>query len=229
MSHVAALEASGILAGLLALIHVLSPYARERSRERSVVIGPLSSGAVAAYIFLHLLPSIDEGTDEFGWMVTILAMAGFVAYYGVEVYVEDNSSSLFSVKVAVGWAYSFLIIYSLPVAFEENPVAALVVALALGLHVLQADSRLGWGEPDQFDRWGRYVLATAPVLAVAVDAALGDPSAEVSAGLSAFVAGMLLIGLFRDELGDRQNANFPLFLVGLAVYGGLVALEGVVG
>ena len=30
------------------------------------MIGPISAGALAAYVFLHLLPSLDEGADDFG-------------------------------------------------------------------------------------------------------------------------------------------------------------------
>jgi hypothetical protein len=48
----------------------------------------------------------------------------------------------------------------------------------------------------------------------------------VAAFLSAFVAGILLLGLFRDELGNRDGQrHFGLFLVGILVYGSLIGLE----
>lgn len=229
MDFTKALEWTGLIAILLASAHLASPWVRDHIHERTF-IAPIGAGALAAYIFLHLLPSLEESETEFGTGITIVVLGGFVAYYGVESYLDNRPGHLFGVKIAVGWLYSFLIVYSLPTSFEANPASAVVAALALALHVLQSNTHLGSESPTAFDRVGRYVLASAPLAALALDAVLGTPSVEVAAFLSAFVSGILLLGLFRDELGDGAGQRrFGLFLIGLVAYGSLVGLEELLG
>jgi hypothetical protein len=221
-----ALEWTGLMAVLLALLHVASPWIRRRVQGWWDLLAPVGAGALAAYIFLHLLPSLEETETEFGVGIAIVVLAGFVVYFGVEGFLDDRPGHLFWVKIAVGWLYSFLIVYSLPSSFEAKPASAVVSFAALGLHVLQSDNRLAAEDPEPFDTAGRYVLATSPLAAIGLDVVVGPPSVEVAAFLSAFVAGILLLGLFRDELGNRDGQrHFGLFLVGILVYGSLIGLE----
>ncbi len=230
MDFTQALEWTGLIAVLLSGVHLASPWAREHIHGRFAFIAPVGAGALAAYIFLHLLPSLEETETEFGVGITAVVLGGFVAYYGVESYLDGRPGHLFGVKIGVGWLYSFLIVYSLPTSLESNPASAAVAVLALGLHVLQSNTHLAAESPSAFDNVGRYVLMSAPLVALALDAVLGAPSAEVAAFLSAFVSGILLLGLFRDELGDGAGQRrFGLFLVGLVVYGSLVGLEELLG
>lgn len=230
MDFTQALEWTGLIAVLLAGVHLASPWVREHIHGRFTVITPIGAGALAAYIFLHLLPSIEESETEFGTGITIVVLAGFVIYYGIESYLDGRPGHLFGVKIAVSWLYSFLIVYSLPTSLEANPASAVVAALALALHVLQTNTHLAAESRSAFDNVGRYVLTSAPLAALALDAVLGTPSAEVAAFLSAFVSGILLLGLFRDELGDGAGQRrFGLFLVGLLSYGSLVGLEELLG
>ena len=223
-----ALELSGVAGLLLALVHLLGPRARRRYLARVEVWGPLSAGAITGYVFLQMLPSIDEGIDDVGLVVSLAVLVGFVAFYGAEhALAERPPRHLFAVRVVIGWLYSFLIVATMPALLEQRPAAAGVSIVAVALHVLQADNRLALADDQAFERWGRYALATAPLSAVVVDVVVAEPSPEVAAVLAAFVSGSLLLNIFRDELGGQRLASFPLFLVGVGAYGGLVALEHV--
>jgi hypothetical protein len=228
VSYEEALAYTTLVAFAVAVVHVTSPWVRRRVHGRWEQLAPLSSGALASYIFLHMIPSIAEAEVELGMGVAAVLLAGFALYYGLEGYLDEHPGHLFWVKVAVGWFYTFLIVYSLPSAFERSTPAALVGFLALALHLLQSDNHLAAEHPEPFDRSGRWVLATAPLVAVVLDVVVGPPDSEATAFMAAFVSGMLLLGLFRDELGNRLGQRrFGLFLVGVAIYGSLVLLEEV--
>lgn len=214
----------------LAGLHLVSPFVREWARERASWIEPLSAGALAAYIFLHLLPSLADGEAEYGGAITVTVLAGFVVYYTLETAVADRPRRYFGLKVAIGWGYSFLIVYSLPGTLEESPMAAVVSAVALGAHVLQSDHRLASEHPGPFDGWGRFALATAPLVAIGVDVVLRETSDQTAAYLSAFASGVLLLSLFRDAIDRHQRLRaLPWFLAGLAAYGGLLLIEEALG
>ena len=230
MGYTAALELTALVALSLIAVHLLTPRFRSWADGRATVVAPIGGGALAAYIFLHLLPALGEDEVDYGMAVTLVVLIGFVTYYGLESYVAEHAHKLFRVKLAIGWVYSFVIIYSLPGTIEESVVAALISAVALGLHVLQSDHHLAEERPESFDRWGRYVLATAPLTAVGLDVVLGAPPTQSAALLSAFASGMLLLGLFRDGIGHRRHlSEFPWFLLGLSLYGGLLLMERVIG
>lgn len=223
-----ALELSAVAGLILALVHLLGPRARRRYLARVEVWGPLSAGAITAYVFLQMLPSLDEGVDDLGLVVSVAVLVGFVAFYGAEhVLAERPPRHLFAVRIAIGWLYSFLIVATMPALLEQRPAAAGVSIVAVALHVLQADNRLALADDEAFEAWGRYVLATGPLAAVIVDVVVAEPSPDVAALLAAFVSGSLLLNIFRDELGGQRLASFPLFLAGVGTYGGLVALEHV--
>lgn len=219
------LEWTALAALLLAAVHLGSSNVREWVRGRFEIVAPVSAGALAAYIFLHMLPSLEETENQFGAETTIVVLAGFVFYFGIESYLDERPHRLFWVKVAVGWAYSFLIVYALPSELETAPGSAAVATIALALHVVQSNNRLATTNEKAFDAQARYVLATSPLAAWTLDLFV-QPSDETAAFLSAFVSGILLLGLFRDELGEGvTRRRFPLFLAGLAAYGALVGVE----
>ncbi|MCC5950755.1 MAG: hypothetical protein JJU45_01535 [Acidimicrobiia bacterium] len=230
LSWAEALDFAAVIAVLLAGVHLLSPWLRRKAHARWAVINPLSAGALAAYIFLHMLPAVAESEHEFGLAITGVMLVGFVAYYGVEGYLDHRPNRLFWVKIAISWIYSFLVVYSLPSTLATRPAAALVAFAALALHVVQTNNHLAAQAEEQFDAQGRFALATAPLAAIILDFAMGSPSDAAAAFLSAFVSGILLLGLFRDELGSGgRQLRFGLFLVGVTAYGSLLLLEHVLG
>ena len=81
-----------------------------------------------------------------------------------------------------------------------------------------ADYRLGAEYPRQFDRWGRYVLATAPLAGWLVDLLHVERDPLVSDVVTALLAGSILYTIVRRELPQDEHSSFPWFLAGALVY-----------
>lgn len=86
------------------------------------------------------------------------------------------------------------------------------------IHLLYADSHLGREFPSAFDRWGRFALASAPLIGWAGDLFYFENNPAVSGLLTAFLAGSVIYKLVKSELPEERKSDFVWFLVGILVF-----------
>ena len=151
-AELAALLWSGLIAAVLAAIHLASPRLRPATSRHQVLIGSLGGGMAVAYVFLHLFAAIEKGHAIFGDRIHLIVLLGFLLYYGAERGLgksgqgETRSYELW-LHLAMAWLYSWLLIYALPDALLTNGAAAIpptIGALASTHTPQRSKGRLNW-------------------------------------------------------------------------------------
>lgn len=223
-----------LFSGLLALVHVVSgrwQIANPGVHRRAV---SAAGGASVAYVFVLLLPEISEAALLVGerrseallaeQSVYVLALAGFVAFYGVEVLVTrrthesvEEATPVFWAHVAVFAAYSAVIGYLL--FHQEAPGVwnQVFYTLAMALHFGVTDAGLHRHHGDLFDRRARWILAGGTLAGSALGLATGVSGLGLTM-LFGFVSGALVLNVIKEELPEIDENRFAAFALGVGAY-----------
>ncbi|MBA3588755.1 hypothetical protein [Methylibium sp.] len=201
----------------------------------------IAGGVSVAYVFLHLLPELSEGQDVLSETtssavafadrhVYLIALAGLVAFYGLERFAltsrysersrqrEDaTSAGVFALHIASFAAYNVLIGYLLLHRNTSDTPSLVFFALAMALHFLVTDFGLHEHHKSRYDRVGRWVLAVA-VLGGWLLGLYTQIEATAIVVLIALVAGGVILNVMKEELPERRESRFSAFLLGVAAY-----------
>ncbi len=212
---------------LLAATHFAAPTFRKYIEANEARVSSLGGGMAATYVFIHLLAELDKGHELVGDRIHLFVLFGFLSYYGIEHSLShakhknrlaERSRLEFSIQIAIGWVYSWLIMYSMPESIQETGLRIVPPLVALALHLIYSDFHLGKAFPTQFDRWGRIVLASAPIVGWAGDVIFFQDNPAVSDLLVALLAGAVIYKLFKYELPEHRQSSFAFFLLGVIAF-----------
>ena len=198
-----------------------------------------AGGTAIAYVFVHLLPELAAGgraieanegllATFFERHVYLVALVGFVAFYGLERFVDDakqddqtplSDVGVFWVHVGAFALYNALVGYSLH--HRQTVLAAALFAVAMAFHFLVNDVGLADAHAGIYDRTGRWVLAAAVVAGSAVGALVHLDEA-LFAVILAFLGGGVVLNVVKEELPEDRESRFPAFAVGAAGYAGVL-------
>lgn len=237
-------------AGALAALHLLAPHLRRLPLVPERVTASFAGGIAVSYVFLHLLPEIAEGNEEIGKLlgeegdrlplagleVFLVALVGFTAFYGLERLAERHAGSdvataqVFRLHLGLFVVYSAVIGYTLPLNWRSSAAFAVLFTVAIGLHFVLVDRGLEAHYGRRFDRRPPRLVLAAAVLAGWVLAVLVPPTSGVVVSmLTAFLAGGILLNVFREEIPSARRSHFGWFAGGSALYAVLLTLVTVVG
>ncbi|MFB6135423.1 MAG: hypothetical protein ABEJ04_01565 [Halobacteriaceae archaeon] len=223
----------------LAVVHLLGRRLRfldalPRSRWLS-----LSGGVSVAYVFVHVMPEVSRagvhvGPEPLGIgflerHVYLVALAGFVAYYGVESVAKRASEEpaeglrVFWLHVGSFAVYNALAGYLLVHREEPGAESLLLFGVAMALHFLVNDWGLRHHHGDAYHDRGRWVLAGAVLAGAAVGAVAPVDRAAVAA-LFAFLAGGVVLNVVKEEVPAERESRFPAFAAGAALYAAVLVL-----
>ena len=226
-----ALDITLIIAVAFGMIHLLGPQIRRRLQAKDALVRAFGGGMALAYAFLLLLPELEITHAVIGDAIHFIVLAGVVMFYGLEVglqsyWVPERSRRyllIFWVHIAIGWVYNWMVIYGMPAQVAIGPGHAIITGVAVGLHFIYKDYLLSLHQSREYDSWGRYVLATAPLAGWPTDVFVA-PSEMVFDLVLAVLVGYLLQNVFRNELSDTLGANFSWLLAGVVTYALLVGI-----
>lgn len=199
-----------LLAGNLRFLHVVP-----RSRWLSG-----AGGVSVAYVCLYLLPEIRNGsdTDSFVWL-----LAGVTCFYIVERQAilsaragSRNAPGLFWISIIAFSVYNALIAYLM----VRQPDRVLY-AVAMSVHFIVNDYGLRERYQRRYDTVGRWALASAVLLGGGAASLVQVPE-MVLASMLAFIAGGIVLNVFKEELPDERESRPVAFLVGVAAFGTLL-------
>lgn len=235
---------------LFAAVHILGRnMAFLRSTPRSAWLS-VAGGVSVAYVFVHLLPELAahqtavaarvEDTaagDLLGGIerhVYVVALAGLAAFYGLDRVVRTSARRRMArgeasrPPIGVFWLHlGSYAVYNLLIGYlllhrEETDLRGLVIyAVAMGLHFVVNDQGLREHHGEVYDRFGRWLLAVAPVLGWAVGLVV-ELSPLALAALFAFLAGGVVLNVLKEELPEDRESRFSAFLLGTAAYAALL-------
>ncbi|QLC35057.1 hypothetical protein EFA46_012430 (plasmid) [Halarchaeum sp. CBA1220] len=227
----------------LALVHLYGRRLRvldhlPRSRWLSV-----AGGVSVAYVFVHVLPEIGRasthvGPEPFGLAflehhVYLVALVGFLAYYGVERAAKRSTRDpdadaggglrVFWMHVLAFALYNLLVGYLL-LHREESGLASLVLfGVAMALHFLVNDWALRQHHGDAYHARGRWVLAAAVLFGLGVGFAV-PIGRQALAVLFAFLAGGVILNVIKEEVPEERESRFSAFALGAAGYTAVLLL-----
>lgn len=222
-----------------ALIHFFSGkllHVREVPRSRFLSV---AGGIAVAYVFLHLLPELNEyqreleGHVENGFFtsienhILIISMIGLAVFYGLErfatSYKRKQKLYVFWIHISSFTIYTFSIGYVLAESEFESSSTMMLYFLALGIHFVTVDQGLRHHHQKLYDQRGRVLLA----LAVLAGWTVGTFAEVNDVGLSivvAFLAGGVILNVMKEELPEERESSFGAFLIGLIGYAFLLLI-----
>jgi hypothetical protein len=228
------------LAFALAAVHYVSsklPGIDELPRSS---ILSLSSGVSVAYVFVHVLPEVGRANrtiTETGMMLShleeyvyLVALGGFVTYYGLERYVRRTRPTpdgrttrpgIFWIHVGAFAVYNALV--GVLLFHRETPGVGslLLFAVAMALHFIVNDYGLREQYNVAYCGRGRWILS-ASVLGGAAVGALVPIGRPVLGMLFAFLSGGIVLNVIKEELPSERDSRFLPFLAGSVAYSALL-------
>ena len=227
----------------LAGLHPLGPTLQ---RVRLVLERGFTSfggGMAAAYVFLYLLPRLAEGNEAVGRVledrieltpltdlaVFVVALLGFLVFYALEWAARRSAPGeaeaprvVFGLQLLFFSLYSALITYTLPLKLRAGVAAAVLFAVAMGLHVIATDRVLQEHFPRSLTSARRWALAGGAVGGWLVAVLVPPTSTLLVNLLTALLGGAILLNVFVDELPPERHSSFAWFTAGLVAYAGLL-------
>lgn len=160
---------------------------------------------------VHATPLLDLA-------IFLVALAGFVLFYGLERLVRgtrgrgperkasDPPAGVFYLHLGSFTVYNALITYTMPLRLRTGILFALLFSMAMGLHFVLTDRGLGDNYPHRFRRWGRYVLAGGLMSGWVLAALLAPTNTLVVSLLTAFLAGSVLLTCLEELPSERRSS-----------------------
>src|SRR5699024_10502773 len=201
-----------------------------RSRFLSV-----AGGISVAYVFMHLLPELEEyqkGFDasfrNFTFLeshIYIIALLGLVIFYGLEQLAkkskqESEKSGVYKASFNVFWVhigsfalYNAIIGYLILRGEYQSQWGMLLYFVAMGIHFVTNDKGLRATHKEDDDRYGRWLLAV-----------FTEVNILILSMLSAFLAGGVILNVMKEELPEERDSSFPSFFSGVLGYAILLLL-----
>ena len=214
-----------LIALILGATHVIAPRVFGFRNAQTNAFG---GGLSVAYVFLHLVPSLDSSDDVVGPRVYFVALLGFVVFYGLDVLFQPPKDTHPTKYHAYLWAfflYDGLLVFTLALALPPTPILTLVFALSLALDVLDTDLDLQAEYGARFVKSGRWVLLAGVAVGYALSV-VRRPDPLVIDILTAALAGFMMFHTFKGQFPAVRNKKFPAFVVGLLTFWGLHVLLG---
>lgn len=221
----------------LAIIHIYAGKLKfldviPRSRWLSA-----ASGVSVAYVFVHLLPDLNEqqaAIADSGFVgfvehhVYLISLFGLTVFYGLERLVRTSEEKqeaknqpkdmgVFWIHMASFSAYNALIGYLLVHREKVGLLNLLFYFIAMGLHFLVNDFGLRADHQHTYHRLGRWILAAAIVVGWAIGVATKINDAAIAV-LFAFLAGGIILNVLKEELPEERQSQFGAFATGTAIY-----------
>jgi hypothetical protein len=120
--------------------------------------------------------------------------------------------------------YNAIITYTLPSTYRTGVLYAVLFTVAMALHFVLSDRGLEEHYGALFDRWPPRLLLAGALVTGWVLAVVFAPTRSVTVSvLTAFLAGGVLMKVFKDEVPETRRTSLRWFTAGLAVYAALLA------
>ncbi len=240
------LQTDTFLAALLFALIFIFGWRLHRARTPRAVLS-LGAGATASYVFVRMLPELDEAQTAFvaasagralpapELRVYTAALLGFIVFYGLENLVawarehpepkagRDWSNPVFLLHVGGFALYAWLVTYLMVRGISDTPLPIALYAIAMGLHFIGVDHSLLREHGATYMRVGRFVLAAAALAGWSVAMMIEISRAAIITSLG-LVSGGVVMNSMVMELPTEKDGRFWPFVVGAAAYTALLLL-----
>ncbi|MBL7479010.1 hypothetical protein [Legionella bononiensis] len=229
----------------LVIFHYLSPWFANHLPGNGSAFVSFAGGVAVAYVFLHMLPNLVEYNKPIGrflmtnqWLtpftellIYIVALLGFLIYYGFDLVAEryrdegDYDGMVYGLHLTMFCLYNFLITYTMSLRALTSISATVLFTFAMALHFVLTDRKFCRFYSTQFNHLGRFILISA-LLVGWICSVLFDPvNVLIAAFMLAFLAGSVLLNVFREEIPVSGLASYYWFSFGALLIMFLLLLQ----
>lgn len=219
---------------VLMLFHLLSPWFAHHLPDNGRDFASFAGGVAVSYVFLHMLPDLVEYNKPIGeflinnqWLnpftellIYIVALGGFLVYYGFDLLAErykdegNDDNLVYQLHLFMFCLYNFLITYTMSIRTLSSLTATILFTLAMALHFVLTDRKFSRFYEMQFNHHGRYLLVIALLIGWLCSVIFDPVNILVAAFMLAFLAGSVLLNVFREELPASGLTNYFWFCLG---------------
>lgn len=229
----------------LIFFHFISPWLTNRLPQNGRAFISFSGGVAVAYVFLQMLPELVEYNKPIGeyllknhWLTSftelliyIVALFGFLIYYGFDLVAEryrakgNDDNLVYILHLFMFCLYNFLITYTMSLRVVSSLTATLLFTIAMALHFILTDQKFCRFYPVKFGHLGRFLLITALLFGWICSVIFDPVNVLMIAFLVAFLAGSVLLNVFREELPAVNTASYFWFALGAAIVAIVLLLQ----
>jgi hypothetical protein len=218
-----------LVALILVAAHLIAPRVKGliKHPERQQALG---GGLSVAYVFLHLIPSLDAADGVVGPRIYFIGLLGFVAFYGLDVMFQPpkhTHPTKYHAYLSTFFVYDGLLIFTLGLNLPPTPVLTLVFGLSVALDVLNTDLEMQDEYGERFVKWGRWLLIAGVAIGYGLNL-VRRPHPVVVDLLTAALAGFMIFHTNNGVFPVSRNKKFPWFLAGVLAFWVLHVLLGAV-
>jgi len=195
----------------------------------------IAGGVAVAYVFLHMLPDLVEYNKPIGefllnnqWLtpftellIYIAALFGFLVYYGFDLLAEryrdagHDDGLVYGLHLSMFCLYNFLITYTMSLRALSSGMATAMFTVAMALHFVLTDRKFCRFYAVRFQHFGRFLLMSALLVGWLCSVIFDPVNVLVSAFMLAFLAGSVLLNVFREELPAARLTHYTWFSFGI--------------
>lgn len=230
------------------LVHVFGGRLVFLSKAPRSVWLSAAGGVSVAYVFVHLLPELADHQEVIGESARdegllgpieshayLIALIGLSLFYGVERFArckggqrsgaekQETPLGVFWVHLGAFALYNVLIGYLLLHREETDLRGLIIYGVAMSLHFIVNDQGLRQHHGPTYHRYGRWLLAAAPVSGL-LFGLVTSVSALLLSALFAFLAGGVILNVLKEELPEDRRSRFSAFALGATAYSALLLL-----
>ncbi len=224
----------------LVAFHYLSPWFANHLPGQGRAFVSFAGGVAVAYVFLHMLPDLVEYNQPIGrflltraWLtpytellIYIVALFGFLIYYGLDCVAERREDGLvYRLHLFMFCLYNFLITYTMSLRALSSVTATALFTFAMALHFVLTDRKFSRFYPIRFNHRGRFILILALLLGWLCSVIFDPTNVIVAAFMLAFLSGSILLNVFREELPATEGTNFYWFSGGACLIAVLLLFQ----
>lgn len=218
----------------LIIFHYLSPWFANHLPGNGRTFVSFAGGVAVAYVFLHMLPDLVEYNKPIGrfllsnqWLtpftellIYIVALFGFLVYYGLDLLAEryrdggQNDGLVYTLHLTMFCLYNFLITYTMSLRAVSSITAAVLFTFAMALHFVLTDRKFTRFYANEFNHVGRFVLIFSLFIGWLFSVIFDPVNIMLAAFMVAFLAGSVLLNVFREELPESGLTSYCWFAFG---------------
>lgn len=230
---------------ILILFHYLSPWFANHLPKKGRAFISFAGGIAVAYVFLEMLPNLVEYNKPIGefllsrnWLtpftelsIYIVALLGFVIYYGLEMLAETKQNTfkkvddVYILHLSMFCLYNFLITYTMSLRALTSITATFIFTFAMALHFVITDRKFSRFYPIKFNAKGRFVLILFLFLGWLCTVIFDPVNVLLAAFMLAFLSGSVLLNVFREELPNANLMSFRAFSLGTLLVSTFLLLQ----
>lgn len=219
----------------LMVFHYLSPWFANHLAGDGRAFVSFSGGVAVSYVFLHMLPDLVEYNKPIGelllardWLtpftellIYVVALLGFLVYYGLDVSAErladkgHDDQRVYRLHLGMFCLYNFLITYTMLLRAQSSVLATFLFTTAMALHFVLTDRKFERLYPIRFNHIGRFILIIALFLGWLCSVLLEPVNILIAAFMLAFLSGSVLLNVFRQELPEAEVTSYCWFSGGV--------------